>query len=494
MVCLAYLLLIAPAAVSAQTVTGVVRDESAAPVSGAAVLAFRADSLVGRAVTGGDGAYRITLDRGGVLRIRFERLGYGTTEVAAQVDSASVTRVDVTVSTAPLEVAGVVAEVRRACREPESPRALAELWLEARDILEALRSPPDPGRDSVPVLVTRRDLGPRGRIVHAEAVDTVWTRAGAPMGASVPMSDEGLRFVDVAGDSAVYFAPDARTLLSDRFLATHCFGMGPAGLTFEPLPEQREPDIRGVFAVPAAGERTATLEFRFTAHPWDVPADDVFGGRVEMVRSAEGGWSVRAWNMVVPRGLRDSSGTPLVERRAWSAEVVELGAPPSVDAPACAGVAGTWALLPDASEYLRDALLRIRTSGATRAIEAATTVLDVAPSFELAFEGGAAVLTPEGLAPKQVPLDSGALTLTTGVDDIDLSATCDGDALVVQRVRSDGLQAEERYRLAPDGRRLELRRALTWTGLARPTHFTQWFTRAAGPAGPTASPSPPAIP
>lgn len=189
------LLLITPAAASAQTVTGVVRDESAAPVSGAAVLAFRADSLVGRAVTGGDGAYRITLARGGVLRIRFERLGYGTTEVAAQVDTASVTRVDATVSTAPLEVAGVVAEVRRACREPESPRALAELWLEARDILEALRSPPDPGRDSVPVRVTRCDLGPRGRIVHAEAVDTVWSRAGAPAGASVPMSDEGLRSV-----------------------------------------------------------------------------------------------------------------------------------------------------------------------------------------------------------------------------------------------------------------------------------------------------------
>ncbi len=463
-----------PGAVAGQSIAGVVRDEAGVPVSGAAVVAHRADVRAGRAVTDARGRYEVAVDSAGPILVRVERLGYGTAEASVQVGNQGVTALDLVVSTVPLPVTGVVAEVERGCRDPESPRVLAELWFEARDILEALTQPPPPGADTVPVLVVRRDLGPSGRVVHGESTDTVWSRSRAPMGATVPVADEALTFVEVVGDSAVYFAPDARTVLSDRFLATHCFGMSPAGLTFEPLAGQTAPDVRGVFELPSEGGTTAALEFEFTAHPWEVAADDIFGGRVFLERSTSGGWFVERWSMTVPRPLAVLSNLPIVERREWSAEVIELEPTQADDTPACAGIAGSWTLWPEESEVFSDALGR-RTS--FKPIRAVAAALEIAPSLSIRFNGGAAVLQPEELAPKRVPLGTGALTWTTGSDEMTLSAVCKGEDLVVQRARNDGFTSKEFHRLREGGQLLEIRREMDWPGLGRRIHFTQRYRR-----------------
>src|SRR6185503_11701153 len=96
-------------------------------------------------------------------------------------------------------------------------------------------------------------------------------------------------------------------LLSDQFLADHCFrveaGTGwrakDVGLGFEPIPKRKTPDVRGVLWLDGRTAELRTLEFTYTWLPFDERPGD-FGGTVDFFRMLSGQWIVRNWRIRTP--------------------------------------------------------------------------------------------------------------------------------------------------------------------------------------------------
>src|SRR5690606_981255 len=98
------------------------------------------------------------------------------------------------------------------------------------------------------------------------------------------LADHG--FVRDMDGTVIFYAPDAEVLLSDAFLNTHCFGLRETtaqgedrvGLTFEPVPGRRVPDVRGVLWLDTEGARLRSIEYQYVNHrALAVRGDDAHG-------------------------------------------------------------------------------------------------------------------------------------------------------------------------------------------------------------------------
>jgi hypothetical protein len=141
----------------------------------------------------------------------------------------------------------------------------------------------------------------------------------------------------------VYYAPDAEVLLSDSFLATHCFevrlGRGDAtglvGLAFTPARGRRLVDVSGVLWLDRATAELRALEFEYENLPSDLRAGPA-EGRVEFLRIPSGPWIVRDWVIRMPivsmtRAFHGGLESRLQVVRETGGRVIEIRA---VDGPA----------------------------------------------------------------------------------------------------------------------------------------------------------------
>jgi hypothetical protein len=326
--------------VAGQGIVGRVLDaDTGGPVEGVLVLALAGERALDRAITTSRGTFSLQLGEPGAYVLRAERLGYAVAERALVLAAGETVEVELITGMRAVDIRGVVAEVAAGCRDPESPVALARVWSDARDILAVLTRPPQAGWTGARVERVMRDRD-RGGDVGLEVVDTLDAPAGVPMQAAHPDTLATRGYVHHDDSTAVYYAPDARTILSDSFLSRHCFGVdesrvaeGRLGLTFRPRPDITLPDVSGTFWIPTTpptpgggqgpdspsphGDAPpAAIDFRWTAHPWDVAPHPGLGGRVEVSRKVEGHWIVSSWSMTIPRMVH-MSGLLLEERREW---------------------------------------------------------------------------------------------------------------------------------------------------------------------------------
>jgi hypothetical protein len=107
-----------------------------------------------------------------------------------------------------------------------------------------------------------------------------------------------------------YFGPDARVLLSDTFLDTHCLkvirsrGMpSMVGISFEPVEVGGVPDIEGVFWISAESWRLQFLEYVYTWSPYEETRGRATG-RVEFEALPSGAWVIRRWWIRMPMVAR----------------------------------------------------------------------------------------------------------------------------------------------------------------------------------------------
>jgi len=116
-----------------------------------------------------------------------------------------------------------------------------------------------------------------------------------------------------------YFAPDAAVLLSDEFLAAHCFrarspgtrGRGRIGLQFEPIPGHPVPSVRGTLWLDRETLELRTLEFEYTRHLHAVELPvGVFGGEMQFRRLGNGAWVVDRWVLRMPQFTGRGRGEP----------------------------------------------------------------------------------------------------------------------------------------------------------------------------------------
>jgi hypothetical protein len=302
-------------------VAGQVVDASTvAPVGeGFVVLLDEQGREVARTLTAANGRFSLQAPRPGRYRLRSERIAYVAfvappfTLEAGQTLTHQLAVTALAVQLAAVEVTG-----RTTCRvNPERAQATAAVWGEVRKALAAAVWTERQRTYRYRTVAFERDWDAGRREVHERVSDTLVGHSPAPF-ASVPAAElAGHGYIVNDGDSIAYYGPDAVVLQDSTFLASHCFGLvrrslgdvPQLGLSFQPEPRRRLPDVRGVLWLDEGTAELRALEFSYTRVPEGV-TDERIGGTVEFLRLPSGAWIIRRWELRMPR-LGAETFTPL---------------------------------------------------------------------------------------------------------------------------------------------------------------------------------------
>ena len=247
---------------------------------GVVVLLLDTASVISaRALTDERGAFRLVARRPGVYRLRTLRIGF--TPVMSQpftLDATALRSEQVVLNELSYSMDTTRVESRSVCRRtsPESPGVVFALWEQARTALHAAELTANAGRLDATTLryarLFRRDMS----TVVAQATEFRTASVGAPWQSLAPDTLHARGYVRAgADDSVTYAAPGLDALLSDTFLADHCFSLASSNddemrIAFEPSRDRaRVPEISGVVAL---GRGAADLR-RITAMPGRVRRD-----------------------------------------------------------------------------------------------------------------------------------------------------------------------------------------------------------------------------
>ena len=313
-------LILAPAALAAQTVAGrVVEAGSGAPVAGAFVVVLDdAGGRVGAGLTGDDGRFTFVATRPGSYRLRVQRIGYQgvTTEPVAVGRGATVPLViPVPGEAVALEGLRVAGEGRCVLR-PEEGEPTHRLWTEARKALEVAEWTVG-GRPLVyDLVVFERVVDAETEVVERETAKRIQLVNDQPFVSDPPDSLALLGYARRKRRGFEYYGPDAAALLSDIFLDTHCFrrvpgGSALAGLAFFPVADTGS-DIRGTLWLDRATAELRLLEFRYVRPPIPIWVDpETFGGTIRFARLPDGAWIIDHWKIRSPMFTLSRRGTTL---------------------------------------------------------------------------------------------------------------------------------------------------------------------------------------
>lgn len=324
------LVLFSPPSATAQPVLGVVVEEGTGmPVMGAMVMLFTdGGERVDRMLTNVAGRFALDARAAGQHYLTVERIGYATRTTDRFTTGVEDLYLTIDVPIEPVALTGLDVESGRRCEvRPEEGRVTARVWDEVRKALTAEAWTREAALYRYTLERFSRALDRDGENVLADTTRITTNREAAFESARIErLAAEG--FVQAEGDSATtYHAPDAGALISDVFLDTHCMGVrdsddGRIGLTFEPIPERRVPDIAGVLWVDATTGELDRLEYGYRNLIRSSEIGDP-GGEVSFVRLPNGAWIVRDWRIRMPRlelvlgvirryGYRDEGGVTRV--------------------------------------------------------------------------------------------------------------------------------------------------------------------------------------
>ena len=301
------------ASLGAQVVRGSVTERATATPLPGVVLAVldTAGATVLQALSDDKGGFEIRLPGAGTYSIDAKRIGVKRVRLQPFTIAAGETRrVDITVEPLVAVLSDVRVTGRTSCvRNPASNARTAALWEEARAALTAavISQTLKAINDSVVRYQRKLDVN-TWRVLYEDRrrVSVSTDRPFRSLPAEV-LSVGG--YVTVNQDGSVdYYAPDAEVLLSDTFLADHCFKIhagdpiehpGQVGLAFQPIPERKKPDVKGVLWLDGKTAELRSLEFQYTWLPNDIRPVD-YGGTVSFFRMPGGRWIVRSWRIRMP--------------------------------------------------------------------------------------------------------------------------------------------------------------------------------------------------
>jgi hypothetical protein len=303
--------------ISAQIIRGQIVDGATqAPIPGAfIVLLDSAGTQRGAVLSGEGGTFILHVSEAGRYRLRAERIGYADmlSEPLRVDQGRTVTyRFGITVKAVDLEGLKITGKGRcRMSREVGAETSV--LWDEVRKALSiAVWGDQERG---VPYQTT---LWARERDLRSLAVSADTVRLTSGYGRT-PFTSESARSLGANGfirklddGGYMFYGLDAKTLLSDDFLATHCFRVekagrdqnGLVGLGFEPIHRNGPPDIVGTLWVDQKTAELRYLEFKYDKIPMarDLPTRS-FGGRMDFRRLGNGDWVVQHWWLRMPQSV-----------------------------------------------------------------------------------------------------------------------------------------------------------------------------------------------
>ncbi len=298
------------ASLEAQQVRGIVTETGGAPVPGA-VLTLIADDgqRVATALSSEGGAYVVRAPRAGSFTLEIKRIGVRLTRIGPfNLSEGEVREESVRLRPVPLLQPEVrVAGKSRCSRQPEVNDATGTLWENARAALAAVKLTQEAGTAQARITRISRDIDASSMRVTSERRADSYAFGSRPF-TSVPadlLSAQG--YVRRDGNGFVYNAPDATVILSDVFLADHCFRyVGPersdttvAGLRFEPVREKALADVSGVMWIDRRSFELKSIEFVYENPPPPHERGQA-GGSVHFKR-IRSGWIVDKWYIRWPR-------------------------------------------------------------------------------------------------------------------------------------------------------------------------------------------------
>ncbi|MCG6955705.1 MAG: carboxypeptidase-like regulatory domain-containing protein [Gemmatimonadetes bacterium] len=311
LVALCALLLPAPPLL-AQVVVGTVRDrETRQPVQGAMVRLMAGTAPTGVLyLTGTDGHFNLEAPAAGRYTLAVERIGFASTTAGpVDLERGKTRRFDLDVATSPIRLEGLqVRGAKRRCNLEDDPGGETQLlWSEVRKALDAEQWTERKAGLAFELEQRTVILDASGRRVLDEQRRTTTAFGGNSMRTLSPAELAEKGYVHETKNATAYYGPDASVLLSDAFLATHCFSVvegprgepGLIGLAFEPVSGRRVPDIQGVLWLERATARLERLEFEYSGLRLR-PGHEQARGALHFTELSDGRWMVRDWNIRAP--------------------------------------------------------------------------------------------------------------------------------------------------------------------------------------------------
>lgn len=330
--CRVFLALAFAAAIArAQSVEGSIKDRASdLPVPG--MIIFLLDSAgtpVASVISDEEGRFILRAPSPGIYQLRAEAVGvFSETTTPLRLAGGETVTYPFVFGRRTHDLPTVrIGEKRRCVSAPEAGIAVAAMWDEVRKALTATHLTTAAARYRFNLRQYERELDLKTFSVRRSRS---WERAGLneePYGSLPAESLAAHGYVQVTPQGTWYYAPDARTFLSDAFLQTHCLKpaeasperRGLVGLAFEPTERRSRPDVRGVLWIDARTSELQFLEFGYTGLAKNI-SEYFFGGRVEFDRLPSGAWVVQRWYIRMPKLAR--------ELRYRASPILEMGVPP----------------------------------------------------------------------------------------------------------------------------------------------------------------------
>jgi hypothetical protein len=303
-------------AIAARTATAqavrvlAIEAETRRPVVGAiVVLRDSANAAVSRGLTNEAGRLVLPSQRPGTFWLRADRIGHAgvSTEPFQVSDTVSQT---IVMPQSRLELPDLTSESVTQCTARPEGESVARLWEEIRKGLVASELTAESRTVELAVRTFRRYRTPTGVLRRDSTKENVIAR-GWTYVSPEPALLHSAGFIREQDGDFQFFAPDARVLLSDRFLESHCLELARAdarqpdlvGMAFRPVPGRNLPEIRGVLWVDRATAELRHLEFWYLNVPRPVRVEGL-GGRIGFRRLPTGPWVVSDWHIRMPERAR----------------------------------------------------------------------------------------------------------------------------------------------------------------------------------------------
>jgi len=277
------------------------------------VLVDTLGALVAGTTTGETGAYLLRAPRAGTYRVRARRIGFAPDSSSAIVVASGATVMfDPSMKRLRTQLAEVrVQETRRCVLAPEAGAQALRLWQEAQNALSGAAVNTVSGTSSFVLNRFQRELDPQGKRVIRS---TRWQLPAHASETYASISADSLAtegYVTVTGIDAIYYAPDARTLLSDSFAQTHCLrpvagvsGSDSVGLAFEPVGRGSHTEVAGTLWLARSTGKLKYLEFQYVDPAARSGSSDPRAphatGRVDYRELPTGAWIISSWMIKAP--------------------------------------------------------------------------------------------------------------------------------------------------------------------------------------------------
>ncbi|MEX2110826.1 MAG: carboxypeptidase regulatory-like domain-containing protein [Gemmatimonadaceae bacterium] len=245
-----------------------------------------------------NGRATFNVPRRGRYRIRAEKVGYDTWTSVSLVPSNALTRVRAGMKPRSLRLPPVTGKSETVCSNlTEQATATGDIWGEIRKALAANKVTESQRMVALNIETYDRLLGPAGNVISERGA-----RHSANSLQAYKVSYAGLT------EQPVFRVPDASTLLSEEFVASHCFssirGSGPEngllGLEFRPAKLGTKADVSGVLWLDPTTYSLRHLVFDYVNVPPRVRAARATG-RIEFQPLVGGQWIVSRWHLKTPR-------------------------------------------------------------------------------------------------------------------------------------------------------------------------------------------------